>query len=331
MKLAELARVSFAEGWALTDGLLTPRTEVACSAAVASVLEYPGSPAVLEVSRLAGITEGTQAGITRRRDRLYAEQAALIIAAWLAVIATLDVAAMVRSFRREALMFSGSAAVELTAQQKAALRAQGQQAAAGTLTGAYSADGHDGLIAAILAGLGAAFTLGAAAALAAAAARAGRAGFAWARALAALRSGPASPDLPFQADRLLQAIISGTSSDIGRALAQMAADGATEQEMADAVNAILKDAKAADLWTQDELHAAFTSGQLDQYDIALVVTLDWITEGDSKVCVICNGYEARNPWARTDFPPLPAHPRCRCEPGPAHVIPAKLYRPFLSR
>lgn len=331
MKLAELARVSFAEGLALTGGPVTPRIEAACTAAVASALEFPSSPAVLEVARAAGITEGTRSGITQRRDRLYAEQATLITAAWNTVIASLDIAAMVRAFRRLAFLVTASGAMDLTAQQKAELRAQGQQAAAGTLYGAYRADGHDALIAAILAGLAAAFTLGSAAALAAAAARAGRTGFGWAAALAALRKDPEPADLPSQADQLLRAIISGTAGDIGRVLAVLAAGGATEQEMADEVNAVLADGMAADLWIQDELHAAFTSGKLDQYGIALVATLEWATEDDPRVCPVCDGYEKRNPWTASDVPHCPAHPRCRCEIEPGRIIPAAQYRPFLPR
>lgn len=325
------ARAAFAEGFALTDGPITPRIEAACIAAVRSAAEHAGSPSVLEVARSVGITEGTRSGITQRRDRLYAEQAALIGAAWNTVIAALDIAAMVRAFRRLALLVTASGAMDLTAQQKAELRAQGQQAAAGTLYGAYRADGHDALIDAILAGLAAAFTLGSAAALAAAAARAGRTGFGWAAALAALRKDPEPAELPSQADQLLRAMISGTAGDIGRALARVAAEGATEQEMADAVNAVLATGKAAGLWTQDELHAAFTGGKLDQYGIALIQTVEWENLEDAKVCPICDGYMKKNPWTLSDVPDCPAHVSCRCDIVPGRIIPAAQYRPFLPR
>src|SRR5437879_7665339 len=100
---ADQARVAFAIGWAATGGPLTDRVKAASMAAVALAVSHADAPGVIEATMQLGSLEGTWAQVYARREDLYRQHGATVLAAWQALVANgFDSATVVGAFRRAA-------------------------------------------------------------------------------------------------------------------------------------------------------------------------------------------------------------------------------------
>lgn len=291
--------------------------------------------AVAELSIDLSSPQGIWADVYGRQDALYAAHTAKARRAWRKATRTLDVAAMVTAFRRHALLQPGTPAAgtdhpspQAAKHHKRELRQMARSMAAGLLTGVNDSPDYADLLAAITAALTAASGEGFASALAVAAAEAGQPVFGW---TAASRDGQHAPDRG-TVTATLAATLAGAVTDLAAKLAGLAIAGADAAVILKAANAVLRDGRSPGIYLTHAMAQAIGAAMRAVYAAAHVQRLDWVTAGDTKVCAICEGYEDKNPWRAGDFPPLPAHPGCRCNPQPAAgaVIPAHFYEPYLA-
>jgi len=287
-----------------------------------------------EATLVLGQLTGTWKDVYDRQDALYAAQVAAVTKAWLKLIADLDAAAMVALFRREAYMTSdGSPAPatdgDMAAQRKRELRALAAAVASGMLAGTADSPDLADFLAAITAALTASAGEGYASALAVAASAAGADGaFDWD---AATADGDRSPGLAVPAE-VAAAITAGMAAALATALVTLAAAGATAAAMVKAVKAALKTAQPAGVVLTHAMASSISASVLSLLTQYGVKRANWLTAGDSKVCSTCDDHEAHNPWDLAEFPPLPAHFRCRCYsvPDGRSPLPAASYTPYLA-
>lgn len=313
--LPELAAEAYLTGWALSGGPLTERATPGCAAAIAAALDHAQDPRVLEVTLQIGKLEGAWALVFDRREKLIADHTAKIQAIWRKAAGKLDAAAMVRSFRQHAGMTreardSGWAAI---------LRSEAIAAAAGMLNGILSGPEFEQFVTAIELALAAALAEGQTAAMAIAAELAGHDGFDWDAAFDHMYEPLTHLEaLPGMADEWVQRLIAGNAADIGRALAALASDGGTYEEMLAAVEALTTgdSIRAVQVLIDYAMSGSAGQGALNLYAAEGVTEVAWLTAGDERVCLTCEANEAQGPYPPEQFPELPAHPLCRCSPAP---------------
>jgi hypothetical protein len=99
-----------------------------------------------------------------------------------------------------------------------------------------------------------------------------------------------------------------------------------------AARKVLRDGNALELGLTHAMAAELAAAMRDVYLAAGVKLLLWITAGDDRVCPACEDHEDHNPWHAEDFPPMPAHFKCRCVPMPGGeaALPHDLYAPYLT-
>lgn len=308
--LAELAREAYATGWARSGGPMTDRVKAGCVAAVHLACEHPDSPGVLEATLKLGSLEGTWALIFQRRDELAAKQVAAVRAAWRDAVAVLDTGALVHQIRT-AVGLREAVDPQLLARAKQIAR----DAALTLLAWLPAARAWQGLRDAMRTALRSGRAEGAADAIALAGEAAGQIGMdfdlAFTHAYDALAN---LGQLWADADGWLGKMIGRAADDLGRALGDLAANGASYEDMLTAAGGILDgaDGDAVEFITDWALNAGLSQGALSLYASEGVQYASVITAGDSRVCAQCQQAEDDSPYLISDFPGVPLHARCRC-------------------
>jgi hypothetical protein len=325
--LAALCAEAYLSGWALSEGPFTDRTRAGCAAAVATALERAGEPDVLEVSLHLGKLEGTWAAVFKRRDDLVAGHVAKITVIWRKLARRLDARALAVKYRREQLIPAAE-----SDQDAARRKAEARDAALAWLLAILTDPEYADLEQAIATALTAAHAEGMTAALAVAADQAAAYGFDWARAYDAMLAGLAYLEhQPGIADATVQQVLGGASADVGRILADMAASGETDAEIAAEVEAAIagEDVAAVTAAVDNSMWSGFAQATLGLYMSEGLDLAAWVTAGDDRVCPVCQDNEDNGPYSPSDFPSLPAHNRCRCVSAPASPMPFSAFAAFL--
>lgn len=327
--LAASAREAYAAGFALSGGPLTERVRAGCTAAVATALEHPYDPGVLEVSLHLGHLEGTWAEVYERREDLTRDHIAKITAIWRKMVRRLKTREFVARYKRDAAMYATEARKEGPDQWR---KDEARAAALGWLYAILNDPQYEELAQAITDALVAAEAEGKTAALAVAADQAAALGFDWQKAYAAMYAGLADLEsLPGMADQWVQQILGGAATDVGRILADLAGSGASDAEMAaevlDAIDG--EDVRAVNLMIDYAMGGSMARAALDLYASENAQSIGWLTAGDGRVCFQCQDNEDNGPYTPQQFPECPAHPRCRCTSVPLDPLPLSAYADFL--
>lgn len=303
--IAGPAREAFAAGWALSGGPMTERVKAASRAAVQTAVERADDPSILEVTIDLGKLEGMWALLFGRREAKQAEHTGLVADAWRPLIDRDAVAAAVDAFRARAGLAESlnDFAAEALAAARTLLRAladlTGWTALRTAIRNAIAAGQAEGMVNAV----------------AIAAERANAVGLDWNIAFGdAYRSLEHLDELWGDADGWLGRMIDQAAGDLGGVLAHAAEDGASRDEMVDAVMDVLAstDVDAVRFTVDWAMTTAADDGALRLYRSEGVRQIDVLTAGDGRVCQVCIDYEAGSPWNALDVPRLPTHPVCRC-------------------
>jgi 2'-5' RNA ligase len=272
-----------------------------------------------EATLILGQLDGVWAVVFDRRDKKIARHTRKILAAWKDCAATLDIRHLVRDYRHWAGLAADLAVAVATADLAAFT--------AGWLRAILTRPGYQDLADAVADAVRVAMAEGEAAALALAAAQAGHEGFAIAAAYRdAYKALAALAGLDELAADWAERMITGAGTDVARRLAKLAAEGAAEREMvAQAERVLLRECRSPRFYAGEAMHTGFAHGAIALYQAEGVPELSWVTAGDTRVCSICDGYEADSPFLIGEFPEMPAHGGCRCMPVPsAEFAPARL-------
>lgn len=311
--LAEQAREAYAEGWARTGGPMTDRVKAGCVAAIEVACAHPGEPGILEATLRLGSLEGTWAKVFARREELLARQTATVTTAWRDAAANLDAAAMVRQVRG-ALSLGESTRDDATARARQIAR----DAALNLLAWLPASRAWQSLREAMRHLLQSGRAEGVADAIAIAGQAAGHLGMdfdiAFTHAYDALAN---LGSLWADADGWLGKMLGRAADDLGRALSDLAESGASYEEMLAAAGEILDGASgdAVSFIVDWALQTALSQGALALYASEGATAISWITAGGPSVCASCDSNEANSPYAPSEFPSMPDHPRCRCAPS----------------
>lgn len=307
---AERVREAYADGWARSGGPLTDRVKAGCTAAVELACRRPGDPGVLEATLRLGSLEGTWALVYQRRDELIAKHSAVMQGAWRAAVAGLDIGSLVHQVRT-ALGLRETAAPDAVTKAKQAAR----DAALTLLAWLPATRAWQRLRDAMRDALRSGRAEGAADAIAIAGEATGQIGMdfdlAFVHAYDALAN---LGQLWADADGWLGKMVGRAADELGRVLGDLAAQGASFEEMLAAAGSVLDgaDGDAVEFVTDWALTTGLAQGALSLYASEGVTAVDWITAGDSRVCPTCDANEAGSPYLVSDFPSMPDHPRCRC-------------------
>ncbi|MFE2832170.1 2'-5' RNA ligase family protein [Streptomyces mirabilis] len=309
--IAAPTREAFAAGWAVSGGPMTDRIRAASVAAVQTAIERADDPRILEVTIDLGKLEGMWALLFQRREEQQAKHTAVVSDVWRELIHQATAAAMVDRFRQELGLAEadhdrpGIAAAALGT-AKAMLRTLADLAGWSTLRSALrdaiAAGRAEGMVNAV----------------AIAAEQAGTIGLDWNIAFKdAYQSLERLDELWGEADGWLGQMVDRAAGDLGRTLARAAEDGASRDEMINAAMEVLAsdDLKAVAFVVDWAMTTAAARGALDLYGSEGVVSVDWISAGDGRVCTACLDNESGSPWPIAEFPPMPSHPVCRCVPA----------------
>jgi SPP1 gp7 family putative phage head morphogenesis protein len=305
--VAPYARAAYAQGWAASGGPMTDRVKAGCIAAVAWAEENADVADVLEIALKLGSLEGTWALVYQRRDALIAKHTRLVQKAWNDTLSTLDVPLAIQRFRH---------AVGLTEAQD---DRTAWQIAKDTITSLLSWLPGTMAWQAVRAAMGDGIT---------AAIAEGKVG---ALALAWEASGKVSLDFDLafnhaydalgdlgrtwaQADGWLARMLDRQTDQLGRALGDLASQGASYDEMMSAAQALLTgvDGDAVSFIVDWALNAGLSQGALDLYVSEGVQEITFMTAGDTRVCPQCEMAEVGSPYSPAELPRPPLHPRCRC-------------------
>jgi hypothetical protein len=298
-------------GWASTGATVDGRTFLGAAAALLT----EGAP-----THQLGHLDGTWAVIHDRREDVHRRNQREVHAAARPVLATLDVTALADDVWAMAHRVGESVDPELQADIDARVSA-GVAELPGSpgwqeLRDAVAIAGQHGTAEGVTDALGAlADGLGR--------------GIDWDLAFTDAWDAMSRADLIGPADEWLAQMVSGLSTDLGRALAGAMTDGATYEQLVAAAQSVLgADRVASVRYTVDVLTGrSLTDGMLSVYQRVGAREVDFITAGDQRVCNFCASYEAESPYGLTEaLPPCPAHGFCRCifqaldYPDPSAVV-----------
>lgn len=325
-ELATASREAYMAGWALSGGPMTEQVEDGCQAAIGLALESRDDPAVLEVSLHLGKLQGTWAEVYRRREELTAKLAKRLSRQWRGIVKGLDSLDLVRGYRRALLMREADG----DGKPSAADTATAKSASLAWLQQVLSSPEYRDLAQEIADAIIASMAEGKTAALAVAADQAAALGFDWAKAYNAMYAGLAGlQNLPEMEAPWVQAIIQAAGADAGKLMATMAAAGASDEEIADALWGASAD-DAVMLAIDTAISGSMARGALDLYQSEGLALVDWMTAGDGRVCPVpCQDNEDNGPYDPAAFPEMPGHPRCRCAPAPAAPLRFSAFADFL--
>lgn len=312
--MASAARESFALGWIRSGGPMTERVKAGCTAAMRMAAAHPHDHGILEVALNLGSLEGTWAKVYQRRDELIARQAAKANAAWKTVLTRDMIAAAATDFRRRAGV---TEATQDEQERKAQLAQDAIAAAAALMQLLPQRPEWLSLRRSLRDALAAGRAEGAVNAVAIAAERIGKLGLSWDIAFQDAYNALADLDILWaEADGWLAKMLGAATADLGRALANSAAGGATYAQTLSAAMAALdsEDVTAVSFVVDWAATVALRQGALDLYASEGVELVTWEDAGDGRVCATCESNADNSPYPPADYPEIP-HPRCRCSPS----------------
>lgn len=309
--LTPFAREAFAAGWAASGGPMTDRVRAACTAAVETAVEHADDPRILEVTLDLGALEGMWALLFHRREAKQREHARLVADALTAMVDRDAIAALVDDIRQRLGL------VEAEQPDRAGVTAAVLAAARTMLHALTEHPGWTALRTALRNAIRAGRAEGMVNAVAIAAEQAKTAGLRldWDIAFKdAYQSLERLDELWGEADGWLARTVDRATADLGRALARLAEDGASRDDMIDAAAEILtgQDPESVAFVVDWAMTTAADDGALTLYRTEGVQQIDVITAGDGRVCQACLDAEADSPWSALDVPRMPLHPVCRC-------------------
>jgi hypothetical protein len=291
---------------------MNDRVKAGCVAAVELCCENAHEPGILEVAIHLGQLEGVWALVFARRDKLMKEMEDLLTPIWRKAVSEMDVVGAVDVLRQQLGLSEaedpGAKKRAKDAARDAALRLlswlpgstswQSMRDAMRRLVASGQAEGYADAVAIAVTEehlYGYSFDI------------------AFEHAYAALEN---LGQVWAESDTWLNKMLGRAADQFGRVLGELAAAGASRQEMVDAALSILdmaaEDADAVAFTVDWALSAGFSRGALDLYRSENVEYVTWMTAGDGRVCVLCEQHGIDSPFLIMDFPEMPAHPRCRC-------------------
>lgn len=310
--IAPYARTAYAQGWAASGGPMTDRVKAGCVATVDLCCENAHDPGILEVALHLGHLEGVWAKVFHRRFKLIDTFTEEIGQLWRKAMAVLDVPGLVVKFR-QAMGLGESTDPAWVRRAKAVAREEALLMLSWVPGGATYQELRDTMRRLIASGR----AEGHADAIAVAAADAGKIGINF--------------DLAFQAaydalenlgqtwadsDVWLGRMLGRAADEFGRTLGDLAASGASYEQMVAAGLDVLQntttDESAVRFITDWAASTGMSRGALDLYQSENVSYVSWLTAGDGRVCPECEDYGQASPFLISEFPDMPAHPRCRC-------------------
>ncbi|MDI5965727.1 hypothetical protein [Streptantibioticus silvisoli] len=306
--IALAAREAFAAGWAVSGGPMTGRVRIACVEAVRIAVEQADDPQILEATLDLGKLEGMWALLFQRREKLTDQYTAAVTTAWRKLIRP-------RLFRDGLHHLRAQLGLVEAAPDPAAIRAAALAAARGILVSLATTSGWAALRQTIRDALAAGRAEGIVNAVAIAAERVGRIGLDWDIAFDhAYQQLARLDELWSEADTWLARLLDRATTDLGRLLAEQAANGGSYEDMLDAASTLLDtaDVNAVAFVVDWALTTGADQGALTLYTSEGVQAVDWITAGDGRVCPTCEDNETGSPWQINSVPQAPAHPLCRC-------------------
>jgi 2'-5' RNA ligase len=322
--LTTAAREAFAHGWALSGGPMTERVHAACEAAIRIVHEADDTDAALAATIQLGTLAGTWAELYQRREQLVAKHTAAISVAWRQLMSHVDVDGIIRKLRKQLGMVTEAAPGDSGPDKQGQTAAARAEAEAGLHTVIYPASPD---YQATAAAIGAALKDGEAE------------GYASGVAIAAEQQGAAtvSFDLAFEdayaalgslgdtvGDEVswLGRVLDGQASDLGNALAAVAREGGSFEDMQAAAADVLDSEafRSVDTIIDLAMSQSFSRGATTLYAREGVQTVDYVTAGGARVCPLCLDVESKNPWNIREVPHPGLHPYCRCVLMPADPL-----------
>lgn len=306
------ARTAYAQGWAASGGPMTDRVRAGCLAVMELCKENAHDPSILEVAIHLGQLEGVWASVFARRDKLMADMENKFVPLWRAAVKRSDVEDAVAILRQK-LGLAEADDPDAIRKAKQEARDMAMRVLAWIPAGPEWQPLRDAMRELIASGR----AEGYADAIAIAAAEQHVLGYSFD--IAFEQAYQAMADLGevwAESDTWLYRMLGRAADEFGRALGQLAADGASYQEMVDAGLSILdltaEEADAVAFTVDWALSAGFSRGALDLYRSENVEYVTWMTAGDGRVCVTCEQHGIDSPFPILEFPEMPAHPRCRC-------------------
>lgn len=317
------ARTAYAQGWAASGGPLTDRVIAGSIAAIGMAIEHADDPNVIEATLQLGQLEGMWALIFDRRTALYDEQVATVAKYWKSFAADLDVAALVAAIRNQTIRTQEKVSSSTIDAAIALILALLMPFAVGVKWW--------NLRKRVAAGLAAGEAEGTADALALVAQQLGYSVFNFELAFSDALDLVDQEELDAAVDQWLTNMLDVISSELGKKLASMAADGASADEMTQAATDILSGTASRGLVTvvDNYVHGAITDGMMGFYRTNGVGSVWWITAGDNTVCPICDENEGNSPYPIMDCPQPPEHVNCRCSLYTDDPLPGDLVAPYL--
>jgi 2'-5' RNA ligase len=307
------ARTAYAQGWAASGGPMTDSVRAGCVAAMDLCSEHAHDPDILEVAIHLGQLEGVWAKVFARRFKLMEEHAAQVEAVWRTAVRTVDVHGAVAVLRQQLGVTEADDAQDKLRKAKQAARELALRVLAWLPGTSEWQTLRDAMRQIVTTGR----AEGYADAIEVAAAEQHVLGYdfeiAFQHAYDALIN---LGDVWADADVWLQRMLGRAADQFGRVLGELAAADASYQDMVDAATSILdltaEDADAVEFTVDWALSTGFSRGALDLYRSEGVELVTWMTAGDARVCVLCEQHGIDSPFLISDFPEMPAHPRCRC-------------------
>lgn len=321
--VAPYARAAYAQGWAASGGPMTDRVKAGCIAAVEWACENEYREDVLEATLKLGALEGTWALIYQRRDALIAQHTAAVQQAWNEVLRTVDPGKAIHRIRRElgleealglerlkrAVKAAREAMVALLAWLPGTTAWQALRAAMGDAWTAAIAEGKVGALALAVEGKVAGIDFD----------------IAFQHAYDALSN---LGQIWNQTDAWLGRMLDRNTDELGRALGELASEGASYEEMLSAAEDILLgvEGDAVGFIVDWALNTGMTQGALDLYRSEGITQITFMTAGDTRVCPQCEQAESESPYSPESLPAPPLHPRCRCTVAAELSLPGSLER-----
>jgi len=309
---------------------MTDRVKLACRVAVEIACEHSDDADVFEATLKLGSLEGTWAKVYDRREALYREHTANVIAAWGPVVAGLPVSLAVTRFRR-------SAGIEETVDRNRASISAKALAVAKWLVHQVFNDPTSPKFLTLVWKLADAIKTGIAE------------GEAGAIALAAQQVSIVGIDFDIafrdawkQLEKLgeyyadargwLGRILNGAATDVGRLLARLAERNATHEDMVTEVTDLLgsNEIRSVSALVDMAMGQSFSRGALALYAREGIREVDFFTAGDSRVCPICDTDEKGSPYALIEAPQPPRHSFCRCVIVATQPLQALDFTPYLT-
>lgn len=316
------ARTAYAQGWAASGGPMTDTVMAGCIAAMDLCQENAHDPNILEVAIHLGRLEGVWAKVFERRFKMMGNFTTLLTALWRKALAKADVAGTVSILRQQfGLMEDSKDEADKLRRAKAAARELAMRILTWLPATAEWQDMRDAMRQLIASGR----AEGYADAVDIAAADQHLLGYDFEIAFQHAYDAIANlGDVWAESDTWLQKMLGRAADQFGRTLGELAAAGASYQDMVDAATAALdmtaEDADAVEFTVDWALSAGFARGALDLYRSENVEYVTWMTAGDDRVCPVCEKNGADSPFLISDFPDMPAHPRCRCVPSAEFTV-----------